>query len=480
MKVLKSIISEELNRLKKDIELKFYAEHRLSGIIEKEEVINWLSNVKGINSEIQIIEQDIEKHKYLLSANLGKRVDEKTKEAQELLQTGRSHRLKFEEKHFKYIIVGGGIAAGHAAREFTRKGLQPGELAIISKEGVAPYERPVLSKSYLFPNGAARLPSFHVCVGDDEKERQLPQWYVNKGIELFLGTEVVKADLASRTLTVANGRIFMYRILIIATGSEAIKLTDFGVQGAHAKNIFHLREISDADELVKGMKRKKKGKAVVIGGGYIGLEVASAMRINDFEVSMVYPEPWFMHGLFTPAIASFYEKYFSDKGIKLFKGTVVVGFETASNEEVKIVKLKNGQVLLADVVVVGIGGRPLTTLFKGQVQEEQGGIKTNGLFRTSVPDVYAVGDVATFPVKRYGDLRRVEHVDHARKSAGHAVGAIKASEDGKSIGEYDYLPSFNSSYFDLSWCFYGDNVGEPMMFWDKSTPSTTKPKFVTY
>ena len=98
------------------------------------------------------------------------------------------------EKSFKYVILGGGVAAGYAAREFAKQGVQPGELAIISKEAVAPYERPALSKAYLFPEGAARLPGFHVCVGSGG-ERLLPEWYKEKGIELILSTEIVKADL---------------------------------------------------------------------------------------------------------------------------------------------------------------------------------------------------------------------------------------------------------------------------------------------
>ncbi|CAI0469578.1 unnamed protein product, partial [Linum tenue] len=105
---------------------------------------------------------------------------------------------------------------------------------------------------------------------------------------------------------------------------------------------------------------------------------------------------------------------------------------------VKEVKLKDGRVLEADIVVVGVGGRP-----------------TDGFFKTSVSDVYAVGDVATFPMKIYNEIRRVEHVDHARKS----------------VEEYDYLPYFYSRAFDLSWQFYGDNVGETVLF---------KPKFGTY
>ncbi|KAJ1418850.1 hypothetical protein SESBI_15447 [Sesbania bispinosa] len=140
--------------------------------------------------------------------------------------------------------------------------------------------------------------------------------------------------------------------------------------------------------------------------------------------------------------------------------------------EVKEVKLKDGRVLEADVVVVvSVGGRPLTTLFKGQVEEEKGGIKTDSFSKTSIPDVYAVGDVATFPLKLYGELRRVEHVNHSRKSAEHAVKAIKATEDGKTV-EYDYLPYFYSRAFDLSWQFYGDNVGESAVW--RQQPRFTK------
>ncbi|KAH7546486.1 hypothetical protein FEM48_Zijuj01G0206000 [Ziziphus jujuba var. spinosa] len=290
------------------------------------------------------------------------------------------------------------MPTGYAAKEFTRQGLQPGELAIISKEAVAPYERPALSKSYLFPHEPARLPSFHVCVGNGE-ERLLPERYEEKGIELILGTEIVKADLASKTLISASGKIYAYQTLSIATGSTAVKLTDFVIQGADAKNIFYLREIRHADKLVETMKIKQKGKVVVLGGGYIGLEVGAAMRINEFNVSMVYPEPWCMARLFSPAIASFYERCYDKKGVKLIKGTVAVGFKADSNGQVKAVKLKNGEVLQADIVVVGVGRWPLTALFKGQVEEENSGIKTDGFSRTSVQEVYAVGDVATFPME---------------------------------------------------------------------------------
>lgn len=382
------------------------------------------------------------------------------------------------EKSFKYVILGGGVSAGYAAREFAKQGVKPGELAIISKEAVAPYERPALSKAYLFPEGTARLPGFHVCVGSGG-ERLLPEWYKEKGFELILSTEIVRADIASKTLLSATGLIFKYQILVIATGSTVLRLTDFGVEGADAKNIFYLREIDDADKLVEAIKAKKNGKAVVVGGGYIGLELSAALKINNIDVSMVYPEPWCMPRLFTADIAAFYEGYYANKGIKIIKGTVAVGFTTNADGEVKEVKLKDGRTLEADIVVVGVGGRPLISLFKGQVAENKGGIETDDFFKTSADDVYAVGDVATFPMKLYREMRRVEHVDHARKSAEQAVKTIMATEGGKTVTGYDYLPYFYSRAFDLSWQFYGDNVGDTVLFGDNDLASATH-KFGTY
>lgn len=114
-----------------------------------------------------------------------------------------------------------------------------------------------------------------------------------------------------------------------------------------------------------------------------------------------------------------------------------------------------------DMVVVGIGIRPNTGLFEGQLTLEKGGIKVNGKMQSSNASVYAVGDVASFPVKIFGDTRRLEHVDSARKSARHAVAAIMEPE---KSSEFDYLPFFYSRVFTLSWQFYGDNVGEVVHF----------------
>ncbi|XP_021648666.2 monodehydroascorbate reductase 4, peroxisomal isoform X1 [Hevea brasiliensis] len=367
---------------------------------------------------------------------------------------------------FVYVILGGGVAAGYAALEFTRRGVSQGELCIISEEPVPPYERPALSKGYLLPEAPARLPSFHTCVGANE-ERLTPKWYKEHGIELVLGTRVKSADVKRKTLLTAAGETISYKILIIATDTylQALKLEEFGVSGSNAENVCYLRDLADADRLVNVMQSCAGGNAVVIGGGYIGMECAASLVINKINVTMVFPEAHFMARLFTPKIASYYEDYYKSKGVKFIKGTVLSSFDMDSNGKVTAVNLRDGSRLPVDMVVVGIGIRPNTSLFEGQLTLEKGGIKVNGRMRTSNSSVYAVGDVAAFPVQLFGETRRLEHVDSARKSARHAVAAIM---EPNKTDDFDYLPFFYSRVFTLSWQFYGDNAGEVVHFGDYS------------
>ncbi|XP_043725100.1 monodehydroascorbate reductase 4, peroxisomal-like [Telopea speciosissima] len=368
---------------------------------------------------------------------------------------------------FVYVILGGGVAAGYAALEFSKRGISHGELCIISEETVAPYERPALSKGFLLPEDPARLPSFHTCVGVNE-ERLTPKWYKEHGIELVLGTRVKSADVKRKTLLTAAGETISYKILIIATGARALKLEEIGVNGSGAENVCYLRDITDATRLVSVMQSCVGGNAVVIGGGYIGMECAASLVINKINVTIVFPGAYCMARLFTPRIATFYEDFYKKKGVKFIKGTVLSSFENDSRGKVTAVVLRDGTRLSADMVMVGIGSHPNTSLFEGQLTLEKGGIKVNGHMQTSDRSVYAVGDVAAFPVKLFGEIRRLEHVDSARKSARHAVAAIMAPD---KAGDLDYLPFFYSRVFTLSWQFYGDNVGEVVHYGDFSGKS---------
>lgn len=365
---------------------------------------------------------------------------------------------------FKIVILGGGVAAGYAALEFVKQGIHHGDLCIISEEAVAPYERPALSKGCLLPEGAATLPSFHTCVGIGA-ERQTSKWYKDHGIELVLGTHTKSVDVKRKTLLSAAGETITYKTLIIATGARVLRLEEFGVTGADANNICYLRDLEDANKLVQAMASCKGGMAVVIGGGYIGMECAAALVSNNIRVTMVFPEHHCMARLFTSEIAAFYEDYYMKRGVKFIKGTVMAAFESNEEKKVTAVILKDGTRVEADMVVVGIGIRPNIGLFEGQLALEKGGIKVNGKMQTSNASVYAVGDVVTFPLKAYKDMRRLEHVDHARRSAAHAVQAILFPE---KVREYDYLPYFYSRVFTLSWQFYGDNLGNCIMFGSSS------------
>lgn len=373
---------------------------------------------------------------------------------------------------FVYVILGGGVAAGYAALEFSRKGISHGELCVISEESVAPYERPAISKGYLLPEAPARLPAFHTCVGANE-DRLTPKWYKEHGIELILGTKVKSADVKRKTLVTANGETISYKFLVIATGAQALKLEEFGVKGSDAENVCYLRNLNDANRLVDVMKSCNGGSAVVIGGGYIGMECAAALVTNRLKVTMVFPEAHCMARLFTPKIADFYEKYYESKGVDFIKGTVLSSFEHDSNGKVNAVILRDGTRLQTDMVVVGIGIRANTSLFETQLTIDKGGIKVNGRMQTSNSSTYAVGDVASFPVKLFnGETRRLEHVDSARKTARHVVSAITAPD---ATDDFDYLPFFYSRVFTLSWQFYGDNVGEVVHYGD-----FTKGRFGAY
>ncbi|PKI55206.1 hypothetical protein CRG98_024497 [Punica granatum] len=308
----------------------------------------------------------------------------------------------------------------------------------------------------------ARLPSFHTCVGANE-ERLTPKWYKEHGIEVVLGTRVKSADVRRKTLLTAMGETISYKFLIIATGARALKLEEFGVKGSDSENVCYLRDLADANRIVDVMHSSAGGNAVVIGGGYIGMECAASLVISKINVTMVFPEDHCMARLFTPKIAAYYEEYYMAKGVKFIKGTVLSSFDIDSNGKVTAVLLRDGTRLPADMVVVGIGIRPNTSLFEGQLTLEKGGIKVNGKMQSSNSSVYAVGDVAAFPVKLFSETRRLEHVDSARKSARHAVSAIMEPE---KTGDFDYLPFFYSRVFTLSWQFYGDNVGEAIHFGD--------------
>ncbi|KAI8111300.1 hypothetical protein M9434_004872 [Picochlorum sp. BPE23] len=363
--------------------------------------------------------------------------------------------------HFKYVVLGGGNSSGYAARQFVNLGGGPRELCIITNEAYVSYERPALSKAYLFPDKPARLPGFHTCVGGGG-ERQDPDWYAKHGIEFMVSTQVTELDREEKVVKTDKGESISYDTLIIATGARPVTLWDLKAPGADLKGIYYLRNVQDADALIDGIAKAKGkgGKAVCIGGGYIGMECAAALAMNNLEVTMVFPESRLFERLFTPEIAEFYEKFYAEKGITLVKGALCKSLEGDETGSVTTAVLDNGTKVQCDLVVVGIGARPNTEIFKGQVDlvdGPPGGIKVNSKLQTSDENIYAIGDVAAFPQSlEGGKLTRQEHVVNCRTSAAYAM----SSAMGEKVGDYEYLPYFYSRVFSLSWQFYGSSDAE--------------------
>ncbi|XP_078445849.1 monodehydroascorbate reductase 6 [Wolffia australiana] len=367
----------------------------------------------------------------------------------------------YANENREFVIVGGGNAAGYAARAFVEHGMADGKLCIVSKEAVAPYERPALTKGYLFPpeKKPARLPGFHTCVGSGG-ERQTPEWYKEHGIEVIYSDPVTDVDIKSQSLRTSSGKNLKYGSLIIATGCSPARLPER--IGGSLPGVHYIRDVSDADSLVVSLERAQK--VVIIGGGYIGMEVAAACAGWKLDTTIIFPEEHIMPRLFTSSIAKKYEELYKENSVKFLKGFSIEKLEAGSDGRVAAVFLKDGSIVEADTVIVGIGAKAAVSPFEAVgVNDSVGGIEVDEQFRTQVPGIFAIGDVAAFPLKIYDRVSRVEHVDHARKSAKHCVGSLL----GTNTEPYDYLPYFYSRVFEYEgslrkvwWQFFGDNVGD--------------------
>ncbi|KAJ9173653.1 hypothetical protein P3X46_016769 [Hevea brasiliensis] len=367
----------------------------------------------------------------------------------------------FSNENREFVIVGGGNAAGYAARTFVEHGMADGRLCIVTKEPHAPYERPALTKGYLFPldKKPARLPGFHTCVGSGG-ERQTPDWYKEKGIEMLYEDPVTSIDIEKQTLATNSGRLLKYGTLIIATGCTASRFPE--KIGGNLPGVHYIRDVADADALISSLEKARK--VVVVGGGYIGMEVAAAAVGWKLDITIIFPEKHLLQRLFTPSLAQRYEELYKENGVKFLKGTSIKNLEAGTDGRVASVKLEDGSIIDADTVIIGIGAKPAVSPFERVgLNTSFGGIQVDGLFRTNIPGIFAIGDVAAFPLKMYNRTARVEHVDHARRSAQHCVKALLTAQ----TTLYDYLPYFYSRVFEYEgsprkiwWQFFGDNVGE--------------------
>jgi NADPH-dependent 2,4-dienoyl-CoA reductase/sulfur reductase-like enzyme/nitrite reductase/ring-hydroxylating ferredoxin subunit len=286
----------------------------------------------------------------------------------------------------KIVIVGGGAAGLACAHELRRLGFA-GALTMLSADADPPVDRPNLSKDYLA--GTAPAEWMPLRSGD---------WYRDNDIDLRLGCEVIRIDPASRRAFSRSGDEFEFDRLLIATGSEPNRLSGNGLYG---DAVFTLRSFADARIIAA---RATAGMtAAVIGSSFIGLEAAAALRQRDVEVHVIAPEHVPFEQLLGPQVGRFLQVLHERNGVRFHLGTTVEGFRNG------LISLADGAELGADIVLVGIGVTARTSTAASAGIATSAGVEVDAYLQTSVPGIYAAGDIAAYPEPLTGEYVRVEH-----------------------------------------------------------------------
>jgi 3-phenylpropionate/trans-cinnamate dioxygenase ferredoxin reductase component len=321
----------------------------------------------------------------------------------------------------RYLIVGGGMTGDAAARGILEVDPDPRAILLVSGEYHPPYARPPLSKALW--KGAA--------------ESSVWLLTANLGIHERLGRQIVGIDLDAHTATDDRGDSYAFEKVLLATGGRPRRLP------FDSNEVIYFRKLDDYHRLRR--LADKGGRAVVIGGGFIGSEIAAALVLNGAQVTMVFPEPGIGARIFPVELSGAINDYYRDRGVEVFDGASVTGLER--NGEGTRVLLDNGTALETDAVVAGLGIEPNVELAARAGLPVNDGIVVDALGRVGGrDDVFAAGDVARFPVSALGGDVRVEHEDHA-KSHGRRVGANMAG----AAEPYEHLPFFYSDLFDLGY-----------------------------
>jgi len=323
------------------------------------------------------------------------------------------------------VIVGGGVAAARAV-EGIREAGSDAPIVLVAAEQHLPYERPPLSKGTL--------------AGDDPLESAIlhPQeWYADRGVTLRLGTEASAIDPAGHTLTLADGSTLPYGRLLLATGSTARRLD---VPGADLGNVLTLRSMDESAEL-RG-RLDSASDVVLVGAGWIGLEVAAAARTHGCNVTVIEPQPTPLLGVLGPEVGGWFTRLHESHGVTFRFGGGVA--DLTGDGAVSAVVTKDGERIEADTVVVGVGIAPNVDLAVAAGLDVDNGILCDAALRTSAADVLAAGDVANWLNPTFGERVRVEHWANAN-DGGYAAGQSMAGAE----VSYGPVPFFFSDQYDV-------------------------------
>ena len=331
----------------------------------------------------------------------------------------------------RFVIVGAGLAGAKAAQTLRDDGFD-GDVVLLGEEPEPPYERPPLSKGLLL--GTAERASVFV---------QEPGWYADHDVDLRTGVRVAAIDRGTRQVELADGQRLGYDALLLATGSTPRPLD---VPGAYLDGVLQLRTLPDSDRIAAALV--PGARLVVIGAGWIGLEVAAAARQRGVTVTVVERSELPLLRVLGPGIARVFADLHRDHGVAFRFGAAVHEFR--GDGRVSSVLLQDGTELPADAVIVGVGVRPNVELAEMAGLAVGNGIVVDQRLRSSDPRIYSAGDVANAYHPLYGTHVRVEHWATALHSGPAAARSMLGSEVG-----YDRLPYFYTDQYDLGMEYTG-------------------------
>jgi NADPH-dependent 2,4-dienoyl-CoA reductase/sulfur reductase-like enzyme/nitrite reductase/ring-hydroxylating ferredoxin subunit len=322
----------------------------------------------------------------------------------------------------KIVIVGGG-AAGFAAAEMLRREGFDGTLSMISDDAAPPVDRPNLSKDYL----AGQAPEDWVPLRPDD-------FYAGAGIDLRLSTQVTAIDAKERKVVLANGAALPFDRLLLATGAEPVRLP---IPGADQPHVHTLRTLADSRAIIASATAGAK-RALVIGASFIGLEVAASLRARNLEVHVVAPEERPMARILGDEIGDFVRALHEEHGVVFHLQDTVTAIEG------RHARLKSGGAIDADLVVVGVGVRPRLALAEQGGLATDRGVTVDAYLESSVPGIFAAGDIARWPDPHSRANIRVEHWVVAERQGQTAARNMFDRRE-----RYDAVPFFWSQHYDV-------------------------------
>jgi NADPH-dependent 2,4-dienoyl-CoA reductase/sulfur reductase-like enzyme/nitrite reductase/ring-hydroxylating ferredoxin subunit len=325
------------------------------------------------------------------------------------------------------VIVGGG-AAGLAAADMLRREGYGGSLTMISADDSAPYDRPNLSKDFL----AGTAPPDWIPL-------RSPDYYRDQRIELVLGSRVSSLELQAKQVELENGTVHPFDSLLIATGADPVRIP---VEGASDSQLHYLRSFADSQALVARAGGAKR--VVVVGASFIGLEVAASLRKRGVAVDVVAPEQQPLERVLGPELGKVVRRLHEEQGVVFHLG------ETVKRADGRVVTLSGGSTLDADFLVLGVGVRPSLALAERAGLAIDRGIAVNEYLETSVPGVFAAGDVARWPDPHSGQKIRVEHWVVAERQGQVAARNMLGRRE-----RFSAVPFFWSQHYDTTISYVG-------------------------